>query len=269
MNAATWRFVKFGLVVTGQGESDFLSELFRGIAASGRCHFRVIHTVGQRVPISEKQQRAYREHGKIIPDRDAEIGAKIRRWLVDSSDHSAIWIDDLESSERSAAAEKFARLRKTAEEMLSRMPEQLKRFSVHFLVNMLEAYYFAQTEAVNAVLGTDLHDHAGDCENIVHPKNELKRLANQAGVAFDERSNGAEIVPKLDLDHILSNPQTCRALRTLVAWCWQAIGEPRSDKFRLADGVYWDITAAQLSDLPPAEQRGPLAAEESYQPLQN
>lgn len=167
------------------------------------------------------------------------------------------------------AAEKFQRLRSTIDTMLANEVALRSNASVHFFVNMLEAYYFAHVDAVNEVLAINLAEHAGDCENIVHPKNELKRLAKQAGVPFDERSNGAEIVPKLNLDQILSNPQTCRALRTLVAWCWEAVGETRSEKFRLTDGVYWDITAGQLSDLPAVERISPLAVEESYQPLQN
>lgn len=38
------------------------------------------------------------------------------------------------------------------------------RASVHFLVNMLEAYYFADADRVNAVLATSLQDDEGDIE---------------------------------------------------------------------------------------------------------
>ena len=49
--------------------------------------------------------------------------------------------------------------------------------SVHFLVNMLEAYYFAHAAATNGVLGTELEDFEGDVESIRHPKNDLKKPA--------------------------------------------------------------------------------------------
>lgn len=264
----TWRFIRFGLVVTGTGEREFLPQLFREISATGHARFFVLRQAGQRAQLTQARIDDYLNHGKLIPDRDAEIAYDIRRH-VKNVDCFAIWIDDIESDCRASAEAKLHRLTHAMDVVIGTETAPRRRCSAHFLVNMLEAYYFAHIDAVNEVLAMNLAEHAGDCENIVHPKNELKRLANQAGVAFDERSNGAEIVPKLNLDHILSNPQTCRALRTLVAWCWEAIGEPRSDKFRLTDGVYWDITAGQLSDLPSVERIGPLAAEESYQPLQN
>ena len=39
--------------------------------------------------------------------------------------------------------------------------DMVGKAAVHFLVNMLEAYYFADAEAVNSVLGTKLQDFDG------------------------------------------------------------------------------------------------------------
>ena len=64
--------------------------------------------------------------------------------------------------------------------------ESVGKVAVHFLVNMLEAYYFADSKAVNGVLGTDLEDFEGDVETIRHPKNDLKRRH----APFDEKEHG-------------------------------------------------------------------------------
>lgn len=86
---------------------------------------------------------------------------------------------------------------------------------MHFFVNMIEAYYFADASAINAALRLQLEDHAGDVEEIRHPKNELKRLNK----GFKEIEHEREIVSKLDLNHILANPDTCASLRILAKWC--------------------------------------------------
>lgn len=281
MTEAAWRFVKIGLVVTGEGERDFISAFLRPIAATGKCHFPIILQTGQRHALTETKERAYNATGKIIPDRDAAIGAKIRHWLASDESHYAIWLDDLESASRPDAARKFERMRKAVDTMLSKSELLKPRFAVHFLVNMLEAYYFAHTSVVNAVnfqrdevetpVYLQLQDHAGDCENLVHPKNELKRLVANIGrgFSFDETLDGTVIVHRLDLDRILGSPATCRSLRTLVAWCWETIGEPRAERFRLTDGVYWNATAGQLQVQPPQEYIGPLGDEEAFTPQRN
>src|SRR5207237_10613591 len=109
----------------------------------------------------------------------------------------------------------FNRYRKPLDTMLR--SDERGRASVHFFANMLEAYYFADSTAVNKALGNLVMkcDFAGDVETILHPKNELKQLFN----GFDEKLHGALIVPQLNLDHVLSNPQTCPFLRSLFAWC--------------------------------------------------
>jgi len=112
--------------------------------------------------------------GEIIPDKDEDIGLKARKFLGEGHDFILL-IDDLEHDRAEEAEEVYARYRAALDVMLT--PRGLEsRASVHFLVNMLEAYYFADATAVNSVLGTDLEDFDGDVETIPHPKNmELSR----------------------------------------------------------------------------------------------
>ena len=93
--------------------------------------------------------------------------------------------------------------------------------AVHFLVNMLEAYYFADANAVNQVLGTDLEDFDGDVETIKHPKNKLKSI--HAG--FDEKEHGRLIVKALDVSHVLAHEERCASLRTMFEWASAAAGK--------------------------------------------
>ena len=87
-----------------------------------------------------------------------------------------------------------------------------------------------------------------DVETIRHPKNELK----QSFPGFDERVHGAKIVARLELDHVLSNPQTCAFLRSLFGWCVQRLLDhcPVYDAglgayFNLQGGVREPLTADQ------------------------
>lgn len=262
---STWRFVRIGLVVTGEGERDFLTHFFRAVEATGHAKFCPIYKAGQRSAMSEKQIVKYGKRGKIIPSKDETIVLAMRRFVAKDNNH-AIWIDDLESARRQTAQSHFDRMKKALDTIIGHQANLRSRCSVHFLVNMLEAYYFAQASIVNEVLGTTLADHVGDCENISHPKNELKRLAKASDRTFDETTDGAKIVPKLDLQAILSNPLNHCALRTLVAWCWEAIDEPRTNTFQLLDGLYWDVTSRQLQLSPRSDRTLPLGDENPYSP---
>ncbi len=84
--------------------------------------------------------------------------------------HFVILVDDLEHARREQAQQIFDRYRLALDTMLK--DAQQSRVAVHFLVNMLKAYYFADAKAVNAVLDLDspLEDHPGDVEMIRHPK---------------------------------------------------------------------------------------------------
>ena len=180
-----WKFFRFYLLVTGKGEEVFSPKLFRSLAENGHCCFTVIGRIGQRSPItSERRLLKMIGEGKTIPDKDAkEIGLPVRRYLTDN-DTLVVLLDDLEANRASQAEAIYQRYRDALDTML---PEpQQHRASVHFFVNMIEAYYFADAAAINCVLGTDLADHEGDVESIRHPKGDLKEL--YAG--FDEIEHG-------------------------------------------------------------------------------
>ena len=245
----TWQFFQFGLIVTGKGEEQFLPELFRSITATtGRCSFNVIRRIGQRVPItSERRKLRMIGTGKVIPDRDAtEIGLPARRFLSVNTTNYVVLIDDLEK-ERSADLQPiFDRYRLALNTMLH--ASQAPRASVHFLVNMLEAYFFADIRAVNAVLGTNLEEYNGDVETIGNPKGKLK----ERYPGFDEIAHGLQIVQNLHMPHVLSRKETCASLRTIFAWIYRAIGEPACDEYQLLDGCYNEVTKSQIWALPPA-----------------
>jgi len=154
-----------------------------------------------------------------------------------------ILVDDLEHERRENAHDVFRRYRDALDRMLQLA--QRSRASVHFFVNMLEAYYFADASALNGILGTDLEDHTGDVEEIRNPKAKLKALRG----GFDEVEDGGRIVQRLDLPHVLSNPETCAWLRALFGWCTQAVGQLATDEYQLRDGVYGDVTRPQINGL--------------------
>ncbi len=242
-NGNGWQFFRFGLIVTGKGEEAFLPNLFRSLAATGHCSFQVIRRIGQRSAItSEKRKARMVGTGQLIPDKDAtEIGFPARRYLKAQATF-VVLVDDLEADRKSHARAIFQRYRDALNQILG---EQRHRASVHFLVNMLEAYYFADANANNAVLGTNLEDYEGDVETIRHPKNELKKHC----ASFDEIEHGKEIVAKIDVQHVLSRRETCASLRTLFGWCSKAIGETPTDRFDLARGSYSELTKKQIHEL--------------------
>ena len=181
--------------------------------------------------------------GKVIPDKDAnDIGLPARKFLS-SETRFVILIDDLEANRAGEIREVFGRYRTAMDTILS--PENKRRASVHFFVNMLEAYYFADSQAVNQVLGTEIEDHPGDVETIRNPKRDLNKLYQD----FNEIEHGRRIVSTLRMRHVLSRIDTCASLRTLFAWICKAAGEPVSDTYRLLDGRYSEITRDQIAAL--------------------
>jgi hypothetical protein len=240
-----WTFYKFGLLVTGKGEEKFLPAFMRSLASGGQCAFHVIRRIPQRSPITSTKKKLHMiGTGKVIPDKDvSEIGLPTRNYLDKCPNSFVILVDDLEYDRRDVHKETFERYRAVLDNVL---PEGYrKRASVHFLVNMMEAYYFADADAVNTVLGTNLMDFEGDVEAIRHPKAELKKLK----LGFDEVVDGWKIVERLDLDKILGNPDTCASLRTLFKWCWRARREVYSDQFQLGIGSCSPITVPQVEAL--------------------
>jgi hypothetical protein len=191
--------------------------------------------------------------GQKIPSKDEEeIGLPARRHLQSDDCNFVILIDDLENERREQAQQVFDRYRLAIDTLLN--AEQQKRASVHFLVNMLEAYYFADADAINNVLGINppIEDHIDDVEDIRNPKGKLKTLFQ----GFNEIEHGGLILERLNVEHVLSNPETCAWLRTLFAWCLKALERypdfeslALQDKFCLNDGVMSDITKGQIDNL--------------------
>lgn len=235
-----WRFHPIGLIVTGVGEERFLPKLLGALSTSGRCSFKVIRRIGQRSPQGEKKKLEMVGRGGRIPDKDTEeIGLPARRFLLENPLGRVLLVDDVEQDRAPRLAEVFRRYRDVLDALLR---DQSQLAAVHFLRNMVEAYYFAHAAAVNAVLpGTLDGDHPEDVEAITHPKNQLKRCAQ----GFDEVRHGQAIVAALDLEHVLSREETCASLRALVAWCTRAIGEEESERFALDRGVYCWVTGPQ------------------------
>lgn len=239
-----WKFVHFGLIVTGEGEEMFLPALFRSLAASGQCTFEVLRRIGQRSPItSTKKKLRMTGQGQTITNKDEdEIGLTARRYLM-QKDTFVVLVDDLEGDRVEQHAAVYQRYRQVLDTMLGSYKQ---RASVHFLVNMLEAYYFANGKAINTVLGTELTDYEGDVETIGNPKAQLKQLFS----GFHEIEHGKRIVLQLDIPHVLSRRDTCASLRTLFAWCSKVIGIPFGECYQLADGIRHPVTSQQIEQLP-------------------
>lgn len=232
-------FVRIGLIVTGETEERCLPDLFLILTSQGNCHFRVIRRIGQRSPITSERRKAKMVgNGKTIPNRDAQdVGAPARRFLQSQGDY-VILVDDLERDRAPNAQGVFERYRAALDAMLR---EQAPKAAVHFLVNMLEAYYFADANAVNRVLGTELDDFCGDVETIGHPKNRLKGLRP----TFDEKADGPRIVRELDVMHVLAREDACASLRTMFTWANLAIGST----VRLRAGRLCQTTRSQIEGL--------------------
>jgi hypothetical protein len=237
------RFFKFGVIVTGKGEAAFLPTFMRSLTVGGTCQFRVLRFTGQRMArTSAKRELRVVGTGLAIPDRDAEeIGLPARRHLQGDEAALVLVVDDLEHDRRGDRRAVFRRYREALDGVLG---PHYTRASVHFLVNMLEAYYFADARAVREVLGIELDDHAGDVEELRHPKNALKKLAP----GFDEVRDGGAIVGRLDLEHVLADPSTCGSLRALFAWCSKKIGQSPGARFCLTTGALDVVTGPQLGD---------------------
>ena len=241
-------YFHFGLIITGETEQQHLPKLFKSLMETGICTFEVIRRVGQLGAITSAKRLKALRNGKDIPDKDAKIGLEARKYLITHACHFVLLIDDLEYDRRGQAQQIFDRYRLALDLILNDLKH---RVSVHFLVNMLEAYYFANVRAIKTVLGNSLADHEGDVETIRHPKNDLKGRYS----GFREIDDGGEILDQIDIEHILSRPDACASLRTLFAWCVKVL-ETYSDydctdfydKYKLRDGKLSEITGTQLDN---------------------
>lgn len=250
-------FFHFGLIVTGKAEREHLTKLFRSLMALGICTFEIITCIGQRSPItSQKQILKMVGTNQIITKNDEEdIGGPARRYLWKKPCSYVLLVDDLEHNRTEQAQQVYDRYRKALDTMLG---AEKHRASVHFLVNMLEAYYFAHAEAINTVLGTSFTNYQGDVETIRNPKGDLKEELKKQSRNFNEIQDGGQILDLLEIEYVLSQPDTCASLRTLFAWCLKVLekypnqeylAQSLINKYRLDDGILSIITGLQLNDV--------------------
>ena len=242
-------YFHFGLIVTGETEEQHLPKLFTSLMATRICTFEVIRRVGQLDAITSAERLRALGNRKDIPSKEAKIGLEARKYLMTDACHFVLLIDDLEYDRRDQARQIFDRYRMAFDRILNDLKH---RASVHFLVNMLEAYYFANAQAINAVLGTFLSDHGDDVETIRNPKSDLRQMRP----SFREIDDGGRILDQIDIEHVLSRPDACASLRTVFAWCVKVL-ETYSDhncadfynKYKLHDGKLSEITRTQLDNL--------------------
>ena len=206
-------FIHFRLIVTGDAEKEHLPKLFRAISAVSPCNLTVIRKISQRSPRGPRRQLKMIGRGKKLPDLDAtEISIPVFNALKSDPSTVIVLVDDIEHARRGQIKGIFERYRSALD--LKLQPEERSRAGVHFLANMLEAYFFAHAGALNDVLNLDLEDWPDDVEDIRHPKRKLKALSD----GYREIEHGGKILDQLDLKYVLSRPGTCSWLRSCVAW---------------------------------------------------
>jgi hypothetical protein len=249
-----WAFYRFGLLVTGKGEREGLQSLLRQLNDDGHSMFKVVAKIEQLSPRSTQALVPLKITGKQqnLPRRDEEIALRVRAELQGNLDF-VILVDDLEQSRREQVEAVIDRY-SAAGKLLLKVDEK-HRFSVHLLINMMEAYFFADPQAVEQVLGVKVVSPDTDVEDIGHPKSVLKE---QSGGVYDERDHAPQLLGALNLETVLGCPTTCRSLRTLVSWCVRAKKQLPSDRFCLAGGELYKPTSWQIEELPPVH---PEAAE--------
>ena len=243
-------YFRFGLIVTGDTEWEHLPKLFKSLMATGICHFEVIRKIEQRSPITSRRRspEVVGTHQTIERKDELEIGLPARGYVNRSRCHFVLLIDDLEYDRRDQEQQVFDCYRLVLDTVLNFLKH---RASVHFLVYMLEAYYFADAQAINTVLETSLPDYEGDVETMRNPKSDLR--AEYQG--FREIDHGGRILDQIDIKRVLSRPDTCASLRTLFAWCVKVL-ETYSDhdcadfydKYKLHDGILSVVTGTQLDN---------------------
>lgn len=238
-------YYHFGLIVTGKGEREFLPHLFKGVMQSGVCNFEVIARVGQRRPITSPRRIAKMVgSNQELPPKDFdEIGIPARQYISAKPCSYVLLVDDIEYDHFPALQEVFNRYKNA---LNSGLGPNAGRASVHFLVMMLEAYYFADNSALNSELETLMEPFEGDVETkIRHPKNDLKNLYK----GFDEIEHGKKIIQSLNMTTVLGDPSTCAFLRAAYAWCHKAIGLDPGPRFALDRGTIAIVTGRQMAEL--------------------
>lgn len=155
---------------------------------------------------------------KITSRAEEEISFPARRCLRGHPDRILVLLDDLEHDRRDQVDYLYELYRGALDHLLDE--SEKSRAAVHFLVNMLEAYFFADPGALKRALGLDLEAHDGDVEGIRNPKSLLKKHFP----GYSERDHGGKVLRELDLHQVLADPETCAWLRSCVSWTVHALG---------------------------------------------
>lgn len=214
---------EFGLIVTGKSEKSHIENLFRELSARGYCFFQSIHIIQQLSPITSRKRKQPSIVGTAnsLPARDQELALRARRFLRKKSCRYVIVIDDLERKRVDQANDVYQHYRTALDNEKILSPQERQRSAVHFLVNMLEAYFFADPQAVNKALKPAilLQELDGDVEKIGNPKAVLKEHCKK----YREIQDSGKVLNTISLTRVLENPECCKSLRTLVAWCIAAL----------------------------------------------
>lgn len=246
--------VTFHLFVTGKSEQAALCALLEPIVedlAKGQTAicFQQSALIPQFSPRIENlpSLRVTGTHKQIPTALEEKVTLPVQALLRQDPHCFVLLVDDLERRRADKAQEVFANYRAALDKALD-TAELRRRAAVHFFVNMLEAYYFADPAVVNEVLSINLTEPVGDVEDINNPKIELKNRVKHLGQerSFNEVEHGKAIAQKLSLDRVLANPKTCRALRTLVGWCRHRLGAAFDQRWRLVDGAFHPVTCGQI-----------------------
>ena len=195
-------FLRIDLLVTGETEEAHLPKLFSRLEATGVCQLTVRRRIRQYSPRSTRMEE--------------EITLPSRASLADP-DRLLVLIDDLEHDRRGSIESIFELYRGALDLLLD--DAQRSRASVHFLANMLEAYFFADPRAVEEALDSELASPESDVEQIRNPKGLLK----QKIPGYGEKHHGGMILDRIDLHRVLAEPQACGWLRSCVAWLVRGI----------------------------------------------
>lgn len=247
-------YLKFYLFVTGKGEEKHLHKLFSALSEIAPSAFIVAARVDQLGAIkSSKRLRRETVVGtnKSIPDRlFNKVVAPIRRYVTEDPCNFVILMDDLEYERIKDGEKIFERYRELLDKGLG---SETSRGSVHFLANMVEAYFFADFQATNTALAlaSPLSEHVGDVERIRNPKHEIrKRLPT-----YNEIEDAGKVLNRIDLRRVLAEKDSCAWLRSCVKWTVEVLeqythsGVIDSTGIRLTchldDGKVSGLTAAQ------------------------
>ncbi len=233
-------------IVTGEGEELFIDSFLRSLMDTGKCCFVKARRVGQLTPRTAQRRLQMIQSGKLLTNRQEELGLIARRFLSGGEDRLVILVDDLEAREPQLQ-DVFDMYRTALNSMLDSLGFS-DRASVQFMVRMVEAYYFNDVHSINEVLDLDIQDEDDDPELLTHPKAKLKQLCNAAGRSFDEKCDGFAIAKRLDLPKVLSNPSTCKSLRSLFKWCSRRIDDVDSERFQLVAGIVCEVTGSQIPE---------------------